>query len=683
MDRDIALDNPAENPDDDAFNRLAFCNALADRIAALDNTKSAAVIGLYGKWGYGKSTVLNFIRHRLQATYRDSMAVVTFNPWLFTSAEELIAAFLDLLKSIQEVNTPDVRRFVANAAKFSGLLGMIPVVGTAAVKVAEQIGKAAEKTLEKRQAGIVARARERPTIVVMIDDLDRLDRNEVMLMLKMVRLNSNIPKLVYVMAFDDEIIGAVAGSAYGKDHGAGRAFLEKIVQLQFSIPAIGHARLVGYVMQHARAACVHAGIVLDEGEWKEFEQLNSRHFSRRLRTPRQAIRYGAALDFALPMLKGEVDPLHQMVVEGIRILFPDLYSFMRDNMALLTEAEWSPSLIDRVKAVQPDDADASAALELVRYLLASFRDDSAIRRRFAAPRYFDRYFEYSLRPDEIRESEIEQLLGMLDGQQEAAALLLRSLMQRDPIAVSALLDEAVQTRSDSDRLRAAHALMLATAAGMPTPYHASTGARTTAALIAQLLFHPLHGGAEFMDGKRYYRERQADAMCHALERDCHPALLPLLMAALTEINAGLPAYEQPFDEATLARIGTVAVWRMTVAAESYAHQLFVRGSDGFTLFEFWRRNDRESFIRWFSPRVEQDPATANGLLDFFFADQFDVWINVPPYVVVGWIDPLALLHAVRKHHGIAARPVSENPCLELADIYRADAARLHRTHKPA
>jgi predicted KAP-like P-loop ATPase len=93
MPRDIALGNPATHPKEDEFNRWPFGRALADRIAGLGNAEGAPVIGLYGKWGYGKSSILNFIKYRLQQAHAESALIFEFNPWLFKNEEALLTGF--------------------------------------------------------------------------------------------------------------------------------------------------------------------------------------------------------------------------------------------------------------------------------------------------------------------------------------------------------------------------------------------------------------------------------------------------------------------------------------------------------------------------------------------------------------------------------------------------------------
>jgi predicted KAP-like P-loop ATPase len=139
--RDTAFGNPAVHPDEDEFNRWPFGRALADRIAGLGNAEGAAVIGLYGKWGSGKSTVLNFIKYRLKHEHASKVVLFEFNPWFFTSQEQLLAAFFTGLASRleQSLGSP-VKDAGALLKKYSGLFGMIPVVGSGATSRYGQYG---------------------------------------------------------------------------------------------------------------------------------------------------------------------------------------------------------------------------------------------------------------------------------------------------------------------------------------------------------------------------------------------------------------------------------------------------------------------------------------------------------------------------------------------------------------
>ena len=58
-------DAPISDPRLDVFDREPFAHRIADTIGER-NDLSSIVVGIYGPWGDGKTTVLNFIRNRLR-----------------------------------------------------------------------------------------------------------------------------------------------------------------------------------------------------------------------------------------------------------------------------------------------------------------------------------------------------------------------------------------------------------------------------------------------------------------------------------------------------------------------------------------------------------------------------------------------------------------------------------------
>jgi predicted KAP-like P-loop ATPase len=348
--------------------------------------------------------VLNYIKREFATTHADKVLLFEFNPWLFTNQEELLAHFfVGLAAKLEE----SLRSRAADAGqflqKYSGVFGFIPVVGGGASKLAEQLGKelSANPLSAQRERVFDIMKNATRTVVVLIDDLDRLDREEILTVLKLIRLNANFPRIVYVLAFDDEVVARAVSVKYGGGPEVGRQFLEKIVQYPYALPAVGHERLVAFVLDQARDACGTAGVEMIESDWNMFGGLMDGYFSRRLTTPRQAIRYANALDFALPMLRLEANPFEQMLVEGLRILFPELYMIVRDDIRSFTQLDprFSVRYFDQerfdkyantVMAGSSAD-DIAAGTHIVRTLF----DNSERPHSIARVRFFDRYFSYA------------------------------------------------------------------------------------------------------------------------------------------------------------------------------------------------------------------------------------------------------------------------------------------------
>src|SRR5436853_7746307 len=72
-------------------------------------------------------------------------------------------------------------------------------------------------------------------IVVMMDDIDRLDKAEIHTVFRLVKLLGDFPNTTYVLFFDEKRVAEALGEKYVGVAG-GKSFLEKIIQVPLSLP---------------------------------------------------------------------------------------------------------------------------------------------------------------------------------------------------------------------------------------------------------------------------------------------------------------------------------------------------------------------------------------------------------------------------------------------------------------
>jgi ATPase subunit of ABC transporter with duplicated ATPase domains len=82
----------------DDLGRKTFVKNLATVIRTYGKSDSLT-IGLYGPWGCGKSSLLNFVVEDLAAD-ADSIATLRFNPWNFSQQDTLVSTFFASLSSL-------------------------------------------------------------------------------------------------------------------------------------------------------------------------------------------------------------------------------------------------------------------------------------------------------------------------------------------------------------------------------------------------------------------------------------------------------------------------------------------------------------------------------------------------------------------------------------------------------
>lgn len=146
-------DAPITQPPEDRFSRATFAERIARTIIAQRDSASI-VVGIYGPWGDGKTSVLNLIEHVLD---RDERTVpVRFNPWRLGSETEMFVGFFETLaESIDAKMTTGAQRIGHLLKEYGALLKPIPLAGDAAAGAATTVGSAlSEASLSKARVRI-------------------------------------------------------------------------------------------------------------------------------------------------------------------------------------------------------------------------------------------------------------------------------------------------------------------------------------------------------------------------------------------------------------------------------------------------------------------------------------------------------------------------------------------------
>lgn len=427
-------DLPITGKAEDQFNRAPFATRIAETIATRIDS-SSIVLGLYGPWGDGKTSVLEMMHEALRS-YRD-VIVIRFNPWHFQSEDLLLRGFFATLADAMGQSLPNMKEKAGDLLqKYGSVLslasltvgGVVQVKPGDAVKgVGEAMSNVGLDDLRKRIEQMLDAAKKR--LVILIDDIDRLDRDETHTIFKLVKLSASFRNTSYVLAFDDAVVSDALGERYGAGgSAAGRAFLEKIIQVPLHLPPADEISLRQLALDGAQNALNQAAIELTQPQVDAF----LRHFDDallpRLETPRRAKLFSNALMFALPILKGEVNPVDLMLIEGMRVMYPNLYIAIRENPALFLRGgqnelrSLSPEAVSRIdsliESATPELTEdeqhrlKSRLLEplfprIGRSIYGGEWDETwGAEQKICSGQYFKRYFTYSVPVGDVPDAHV-------------------------------------------------------------------------------------------------------------------------------------------------------------------------------------------------------------------------------------------------------------------------------------
>lgn len=244
-------ERPIDHASQDVLGRLNFVRRLADSLIDKLTQKSRGIaVGITGPWGSGKSSILNLLSEHLKTTYPKSV-VVRFDPWLISGRTDLIGEFIrELIRTINAGSraSAQLRKIGQTLATYGGyiapiasmanpLLGLIMKGGADAYKEA---AKSSESLSALKSRLMRELAAVDVPIVVLIDELDRVEDEEIRTIAQLVRSVADFPGISYVLAYDEKRVVQALGLGHSDATAEkrGRAYLEKIVQLQIPLPTI-------------------------------------------------------------------------------------------------------------------------------------------------------------------------------------------------------------------------------------------------------------------------------------------------------------------------------------------------------------------------------------------------------------------------------------------------------------
>jgi hypothetical protein len=425
-------DAPVLDPQNDRFRRWPFAKRVAETIASRKDP-SSLVIAIYGAWGDGKTSVLNFISEELGT--RSDVLIVKFNPWRFGDESALLRHFFGELARVVGASLTGKREEIGAALeKYGKFLDLAwSGVGKAASTAGSLMSSVDLEEQKRKVAEILERHGKR--VVVLMDDIDRLEKNEVQTLFRLLKLSADFDYTAYVLAFDAEMVASAIGERFtgeeSKRAQAGRSFLEKIVQVPLTLPAIPAEELRSYCFEAVNEAAELAEISIGDAEAHRFVFQFQEAVQIRMKTPRMAKRYANALAFALAINKGEVNTVDMMLIEAIRIFYPDAFETIRQNKDIFlgdkthTDQEFSKrtEATLALAARGLNNEEANALRGLLDHLFPSsgekrysrYADQYAEQQRVASERYFDRYFGYSVPVADVSDRAIADFVKSAEG----------------------------------------------------------------------------------------------------------------------------------------------------------------------------------------------------------------------------------------------------------------------------
>ena len=349
-------DKPITTASEDKLERSNFSKTFAKTIFELEQIDTFTV-GLFGKWGSGKTSIVNMMLSELQSlkekNHSDTI-IVRFEPWHFTDSTQLICQFLiRLADEFKDPKTEKLSKIGQALTKYSSAFELaecipIPYVNTAISKVGkfslDIIGKKLQKNIEQKdilkqkEYVVELLKKNNKRILIVIDDIDRLSNEQIRQVFQLVASVAKFPNTTYLLVFDKEIVIKALEKV---QEGAGNDYLEKIIQVPIQIPELKGDKFFQLLFEKLDEI-IHnyPDVTFNRERWNKLFNACIAPF---ICTIRDINRLLNLIQFKFSGIPSDVDFSDMVALASIEINLPKVYNWIKSNKVLVTGSvyDWS------------------------------------------------------------------------------------------------------------------------------------------------------------------------------------------------------------------------------------------------------------------------------------------------------------------------------------------------------
>lgn len=331
-----STDKPINTEEQDLLGRTTFSKQLGKAICEY-NAKDGLVIGLFGKWGSGKTSVINMAENeinRLTKEDENKPLFMRFSPWNYSDKDNLISLFFQSLKNKIEIQgNKQIKKIGKAISDYAGAfeaLSLVPAVGSGIVTILRSLAQVFKESpdLDKTRANLEQELiKANKKIIIVIDDIDRLNNSQIRDIFQLVKQVADFPNVIYMLVMDREVVCSALAEVHNID---GNEYLEKIIQVPFEIPKVRKTKLddVLFAKLNQIINDLSHDVVLDKNYWGEvFENCISPYIN----TLRDVNRVVNTFCFRYVTLYQETSFEDMLGITTLEVLEPELYKWIFNN----------------------------------------------------------------------------------------------------------------------------------------------------------------------------------------------------------------------------------------------------------------------------------------------------------------------------------------------------------------
>ena len=203
-----------------------YVRSLVTKLLNTDISHGVFSVGIFNPWGSGKTSFLEKIEEELD----NKAFIVKFNPWNSQSPNQIITDYFNTLK--KELS-PYYSTLSQPITRYANILAELDIE-TRITKISKIFISQQSQDLStlKKNVEKCITALDKP-VAVLIDDLDRLEKDELFEVLRLIRNTAQFKNMIYIVTYDRQHIIEMLAQ---KGVQSSKLYVEKIFGMEISLP---------------------------------------------------------------------------------------------------------------------------------------------------------------------------------------------------------------------------------------------------------------------------------------------------------------------------------------------------------------------------------------------------------------------------------------------------------------
>ena len=179
---------------------------------------------------------------------------IDYDPWHFNDADGLLMDFFRTLDAaiLQQTGRSHRKAFLRYAALISEV--NLSPTGWLSFTLSNLVGKQTLQEVKDELRNFLGTLDQ--TIVITLDDIDRMEVEEIMMVLKLVKLLSDFPRILFVLLLDQERVSRIIVEKYGQQY---ENYLQKIINDETRLEPYTDDELIGILAEQLRRLLEYFG----------------------------------------------------------------------------------------------------------------------------------------------------------------------------------------------------------------------------------------------------------------------------------------------------------------------------------------------------------------------------------------------------------------------------------------